>query len=788
MNPFHRLHAGASAAPVFLLALLAFGPQAHASPSGPDGARAGDPVPPFVPTPESDAVLYDEPGDGRLWALGASWKASFGADGATYFPRVGADVQRSLPHTLSPESVTVGGEALVFAREVPATLAGDRVEMDRGSFVEAYELAPHSVEQLFVFDSLPNRGELVLRMPVGAELDTLETDDGIEFRSGPGRVTYSRAVAIDARGRRAAAATRVEDGAVVIRVSPEFLATAQLPLIVDPVLNAIFPDSTTTDTFSTDVAYSTFDGVWLFVYETVFSASDHDIVAKMYSATGTLTATATVDASTLLWAAPRIAYLHGAQQFLCVAAVGTTGSRNIRGRTVEPNGTIITQGSQFTISDASAGEKFRPDVGGDPYPFAGASWYCVVWEHAVNESIPVPDHRIVYQRVSSSSALAGLPVTLPTTPGGYDASPSISKSNGENDWLIAWQHNDQILNGDIFAAHVRWNGTLVDGPFTVAGGPGFEAPPCASSPLTGTNKFAVTWHSGIGSGRRIRVAAVDGTTVLHSATVQSLEGSPSAEQIEPSIDSDGTHFLVSYSEFVSGFLYYELKVSDLALAGNTLTVAQNHLTPQPGLGLSQRNSQVAAARTTGALAHRYLVSYHIRQNDQDHDVAGRFIEGVTGGSWKRFCFGDGTGTACPCGNNGAPMQGCSNSVVGQGAVLDQIAGTPTSTDTNVMLRAGSMPPNTSCLFFQGTIAGPGAAFGDGLRCATGSVIRLANSMANASGIAVYPSTGDLPVITAGAIPPAGGMRSYQVWYRNAAAFCTASTFNLTNGFQIFWAP
>jgi hypothetical protein len=33
-----------------------------------------------------------------------------------------------------------------------------------------------------------------------------------------------------------------------------------------------------------------------------------------------------------------------------------------------------------------------------------------------------------------------------------------------------------------------------------------------------------------------------------------------------------------------------------------------------------------------------------------------------------------------------------------------------------------------------------------------------------------------------------GTRNYQVWYRNAAAFCAPSTFNLTNGLSLTWAP
>jgi hypothetical protein len=29
---------------------------------------------------------------------------------------------------------------------------------------------------------------------------------------------------------------------------------------------------------------------------------------------------------------------------------------------------------------------------------------------------------------------------------------------------------------------------------------------------------------------------------------------------------------------------------------------------------------------------------------------------------------------------------------------------------------------------------------------------------------------------------------YQVWYRNASAFCTPATFNLTNGLRVTWVP
>jgi len=33
-----------------------------------------------------------------------------------------------------------------------------------------------------------------------------------------------------------------------------------------------------------------------------------------------------------------------------------------------------------------------------------------------------------------------------------------------------------------------------------------------------------------------------------------------------------------------------------------------------------------------------------------------------------------------------------------------------------------------------------------------------------------------------------GARFYQAWLRNAAAFCTSQTFNLTNGVEVQWTP
>ncbi len=161
---------------------------------------------------------------------------------------------------------------------------------------------------------------------------------------------------------------------------------------------------------------------------------------------------------------------------------------------------------------------------------------------------------------------------------------------------------------------------------------------------------------------------------------------------------------------------------------------------------------------------------------------------IESGDFTDFCPGDGSGTACPCGNNAllGSDTGCLSSL-GVGARL-AACGSASITGDTFALR-GSQMPNSSALYFQGTTqvgSGSGALFGDGLRCSGGSVVRL-GTLTNVGGVSQYPSTGQLAVSIKGALS-AGDVRTYQVWYRNAAAFCTTSTFNLSNGLQVLWQP
>jgi hypothetical protein len=152
-----------------------------------------------------------------------------------------------------------------------------------------------------------------------------------------------------------------------------------------------------------------------------------------------------------------------------------------------------------------------------------------------------------------------------------------------------------------------------------------------------------------------------------------------------------------------------------------------------------------------------------------------------------FCAGDGSAAACPCGNAGAAGNGCANSIHAAGALLSGSGIFSISHDTFVL--TGTSMPDSSALFFQGTSrlnGGLGTAFGDGLRCVSGTILRLGTKL-NAGGSSSYPASGDVPISIQGA-NQVGARRTYQVWYRNAAAFCSPATFNLTNGLALQWLP
>jgi YVTN family beta-propeller protein len=157
-----------------------------------------------------------------------------------------------------------------------------------------------------------------------------------------------------------------------------------------------------------------------------------------------------------------------------------------------------------------------------------------------------------------------------------------------------------------------------------------------------------------------------------------------------------------------------------------------------------------------------------------------------------YCFADGSlATACPCGNTGISGRGCENSVATGGA---RLAAAGTTNPDAVVLSASSELSSALTIFLQGDADAPlGIVFGDGVRCAAGSLKRLGSKNA-VNGSTSYPQAGDLSITAKSAALGdtivSGTTRYYQAYYRDPSQTWCASpsgnTWNAGNAVAILW--
>ena len=159
-----------------------------------------------------------------------------------------------------------------------------------------------------------------------------------------------------------------------------------------------------------------------------------------------------------------------------------------------------------------------------------------------------------------------------------------------------------------------------------------------------------------------------------------------------------------------------------------------------------------------------------------------------------YCFGDpGSGTPCPCNNDNddsVPGSGCANGVFASGAQLTGSGQAIIGADT-LVLATTNLEPNNAGLYFQAdNDLSPGVSWGDGLRCAGGSLKRLGVRFSDASGYSDTSGFAFSISAKAGNVS-AGDTKYYQCWYRttsNPPCGPGVNDFNTSNGYRITWAP
>jgi plastocyanin len=176
----------------------------------------------------------------------------------------------------------------------------------------------------------------------------------------------------------------------------------------------------------------------------------------------------------------------------------------------------------------------------------------------------------------------------------------------------------------------------------------------------------------------------------------------------------------------------------------------------------------------------------------DYFCQPHFSIGMNGVVWvaepppgSAFCSGDGLSTACPCGVPGPTGSGCPNSVF-EGARLRAIGSASVGADTLRLWMTGA-PEGTSVIFFQGASlegGGLGRTFGEGLRCAGPTLVRLGQKW-HSFNWSRYPDPGDAPISVSGFVTP-GTTRHYQAWYQDSPGLCGPPVPNFSNGYTVVW--
>lgn len=148
-----------------------------------------------------------------------------------------------------------------------------------------------------------------------------------------------------------------------------------------------------------------------------------------------------------------------------------------------------------------------------------------------------------------------------------------------------------------------------------------------------------------------------------------------------------------------------------------------------------------------------------------------------------YCFGDGSGTNCPCGNVGAADEGCGNSG-GSGARLAVSGSNSAGTDDVTFTLTQGPGPVPGILFAGDALpnGGNGLIFGDGLRCAGGQIQRLGVQIMDGSGSATWG-----PGLGAQGNWSGGDTRYFQGWYRDVSGPCNG-LFNTSHATELTFVP
>ncbi len=179
-------------------------------------------------------------------------------------------------------------------------------------------------------------------------------------------------------------------------------------------------------------------------------------------------------------------------------------------------------------------------------------------------------------------------------------------------------------------------------------------------------------------------------------------------------------------------------------------------------------------------------------------TTGTFTEPAMGSSFamaigntnagNSFCYGDGSAGPCPCLGAGPAGEGCPSSWSAPGAKLKSIGHAFIAADS-IQFNVSGVPGSKPGLILQGTqstAGGQGMPLGAGLLCVTGTTARSQVQITSAAGTTSFTNFQGQSFGAASA--GAGSSTYYQFWYRTPHNYCTTTTFNFSNAWELPWLP
>jgi hypothetical protein len=550
--------------------LLTLAPAALASAQGPDSPQLEG----FRPRANSHLL------EGAPVSVGPDWIAAYDARGMTFCPALGEEAPRTHEVRWSLDAVSVGG-VLVEGVDLYAepTLVKGTVVYDRGGVTEYYEALDSGLEQFFRLESLPSRsGDLVVSGQLSSGFDVFSDPARrrLVLRDLAGRgVNIDTVVAIDADGDRVDGTVRRVDGRMEIVIPAEFVATADLPLIVDPLFGVENPGSDGTfDAYQVDIAYgNTGDGTagsasqYALAYTRRFSATQFSVQSGLFDDfSGSTGQTVLLKGFPLEYDQnPAIAFNRPNGKFVVAweNALNPDAQRDI-----EVNSFRIGTGqvdARLALTSSALIDEAMPDIGGEDQDSANYDNVVVVYTSkdatglfgssaalvrtaAVNvESSPVTDGSDLLDDASVSDVVG----------------VSISKSGGKPGiYVIALDDRDLLGRGDTHIARCDTQGQINSLKIWPKESPSSKNTDQSDIAFDGYTGLVVVRETDVATGKTYimgrKIDGMDGVSVAFDGdpfevTESDLGSFSTRNESEPAVGMIGDDFLVAYTvESTSG--------------------------------------------------------------------------------------------------------------------------------------------------------------------------------------------------------------------------------------------